>query len=300
MDLDTRSQRTCARCSYQYTAPDPSDPPCTSRENRPFPTHQNLAIERAAPTRQSCCMRTDSAAPARRRTPRSHQILRRSARLLLTAALLALLGQMLPPLQPEPAASLPGTGPRNAWAWPLAPQPEVRRGFDPPERAWLPGHRGVDLTAAQGQPVLAPASGTVSFSGWLVDRYVLTIDHGSLRSSFEPAFSSLAVGEPVQRGQTIGTVRAGSANRSEQVDQPQQPGPGPPVSTEQSPAAPAAPGNPAKQTMHCSVAGADCLHWGVRSGQSYLNPLAFLSDRRPSVLLPFEVAAIRGTASGLG
>jgi hypothetical protein len=29
-----------------------------------------------------------------------------------------------------------------------------------------------------------------------------------------------------------------------------------------------------------------CLHWGVRQGEEYINPLQFVMDMRPSVLLP--------------
>ena len=62
------------------------------------------------------------------------------------------------------------------------------RAFDPPAKPWLSGHRGVDLQAAHdGAPVTSPAAGTVSFVGVVVDRPVITIDHGDgLRSSFEP------------------------------------------------------------------------------------------------------------------
>ena len=74
--------------------------------------------------------------------------------------------------------------------------------FDPPDRPWLSGHRGVDLRAASdGAPVTAPAAGTVSFVGVVVDRPVLTIDHGDgLRSSFEPVDSDLRPGDAVARG----------------------------------------------------------------------------------------------------
>ncbi|HYH77250.1 MAG TPA: M23 family metallopeptidase [Arthrobacter sp.] len=133
-----------------------------------------------------------------------------------------------------------------AWAWPLAPRPGVLREFDPPDKPWLSGHRGVDLEAAHdGVPVTSPASGTVSFVGVVVDRPVITIDHGNgLRSSFEPVKSTLATGDAVAKGQAIGTLLAG----------------------------------------HCG--SLPCVHWGVRRGEDYLNPLGFVLDLRPSVLLP--------------
>lgn len=139
-----------------------------------------------------------------------------------------------------------GPVPAPAWSWPLSPRPAVLRAFDPPARPWLSGHRGVDLEAAHdGAPLISPAAGTVSFVGTVVDRPVITIDHGNgLRSSFEPVASSLAAGSAVAEGDVLGQVQSGHC------------GPAPP-----------------------------CLHWGVRRGEDYVNPLAFVMDQRPSVLL---------------
>jgi murein DD-endopeptidase MepM/ murein hydrolase activator NlpD len=135
-----------------------------------------------------------------------------------------------------------------SWEWPLTPRPPVLRGFDPPPKPWLSGHRGVDLeTADPAAAVVSPAAGTVSFVGVVVDRPVITIDHGGgLRSSFEPVDSPLAVGSAVTQGQVIGTTLPG----------------------------------------HCPSAG--CIHWGVRRGEEYVNPLQFVLDLRPSVLLPLR------------
>lgn len=140
-----------------------------------------------------------------------------------------------------------GPAPEPAWSWPLSPRPSVLRAFDPPARPWLSGHRGVDIEAAfDGAPLLSPAAGTVSFVGTVVDRPVITIDHGNgLRSSFEPVASSLTAGAAVAEGEVLGQVQAG----------------------------------------HCGPAH-PCLHWGVRRGEDYVNPLAFVMDLRPSVLLP--------------
>lgn len=138
----------------------------------------------------------------------------------------------------------------HGWAWPLEPRPAVVRQFEAPERPWLSGHRGVDLGTARGAPIRAPQVGTVVFSGWVVDRPVVTIDHGDgLRSSFEPVVGTLPVGAAVAKGQELGTLAA-------------------------------------YESGHCSPA--DCLHWGVRAGDEYVDPLAFIEDRRPSVLLPWS------------
>lgn len=151
-------------------------------------------------------------------------------------------------LVPAPAAPA-DTAPRAAWDWPLSPRPAVLRAFDPPDKPWMSGHRGVDLEAMHdGVPVTSPESGTVSFVGVVVDRPVITIDHGGgLRSSFEPVESPLTAGTPVAKGETIGTLQPG----------------------------------------HCRALA--CVHWGVRRGDAYINPLEFVTDRRPSVLLPVRV-----------
>ena len=44
-----------------------------------------------------------------------------------------------------PSASAPRP---PSWEWPLAPRPAVLRAFDPPDKPWMSGHRGVDLGAA--------------------------------------------------------------------------------------------------------------------------------------------------------
>ncbi len=140
-------------------------------------------------------------------------------------------------------AGVPSTG---RWGWPLAPAPAVVDRFVAPERPWSPGHRGVDLAAAVGQPVLAPDAGVVMFNGVIAGRGVVVVAHpGGLRSTFEPVQTSLPTGTPVARGQPVATVSA-------------------------------TPG-------HC--APAICLHWGVLRTETYLDPLFFVVLLRV-VLLP--------------
>jgi len=55
--------------------------------------------------------------------------------------------------------------PHRAFGWPLSPRPEVVRRFDQPLSRWSSGHRGVDLLATVGQPVLSAGDGIVAFSG---------------------------------------------------------------------------------------------------------------------------------------
>jgi murein DD-endopeptidase MepM/ murein hydrolase activator NlpD len=98
----------------------------------------------------------------------------------------------------------------SSWQWPVDPPRSVVRPYVAPATPYSVGHRGVDLGALPGGVVYAPADGVVHFSGFVVDRPVLSIRHpGGLISSYEPVESSLSAGTPVQRGQPVGTVLAG-------------------------------------------------------------------------------------------
>lgn len=114
-------------------------------------------------------------------------------------------------LPPAPGPASQRAAPAGAWSWPLPPIPRVVGGFDPPAQRWLSGHRGADLEAGPGDTVSAPADGIVSFSGTIVDRPVIVINHGSgLLSSFEPVRSTLAVGAIVSAKDEIGVVGTGA------------------------------------------------------------------------------------------
>ncbi|WP_246263083.1 peptidoglycan DD-metalloendopeptidase family protein [Arthrobacter mobilis] len=131
----------------------------------------------------------------------------RHRRRVCAAALLACLGVLAIPAG-STSLNAAATGSTSAdggyappWTWPLDPVPRVLGAFRPPAEPWLSGHRGVDLAATPGAAVAAPAAGTVSFAGWVVDRPVVTIDHGNgLRSSFEPVAAGLKKGDAVARG----------------------------------------------------------------------------------------------------
>ncbi|MGH3367492.1 MAG: NlpC/P60 family protein [Nocardioidaceae bacterium] len=132
------------------------------------------------------------------------------------------------------------------WAWPLQPAPRVTRAFDPPSEAWSAGHRGVDLLGAVGQPVLAPAAGRVRFASELAGRGVVVVEVDGLRVTFEPVDAVVSVGDRVRTGQLIGHLQLSQS--------------------------------------HCLPAA--CLHWGVKRGDRYRDPLAMVGDAE-IVLLPF-------------
>lgn len=168
---------------------------------------------------------------------------------VLAAVVAALLPALVGPVpaaraawwQPTPAPARDGT-------WPLLPRPRVVEGFDPPAVRWGAGHRGVDLAGSPGAPVRAALPGRVSFAGTVAGRGVVVVDHGEVRTTYQPVAARVEVGRQVGRGEVVGVLRrAGS---------------------------------------HCLPAA--CLHWGLRSGESYLDPLVLVGGG-PVRLLPLAV-----------
>ena len=78
-----------------------------------------------------------------------------------------------------------------------------------PDHDYGPGHRGVDLAARTGEPVLAAAAGTVAFAGSVAGRGVVSIDHGAVRTTYEPVAAQVSAGQRVAAGQPIGRVAGG-------------------------------------------------------------------------------------------
>ncbi len=149
---------------------------------------------------------------------------------------------------PEPVVA-----PRERWVRPV-PGALVHP-FAPPPQDWLPGHRGVDLAARRGEPVAAPGAGVVTFAGSVGGKQLVVVTHvGGLRSTLEPVTPSVARGTAVPAGAVVGSLAA----------------------------APGTADNPG----HCVPA--DCLHWGVRRGERYLDPMALLGLAEPIVLLPLS------------
>ncbi len=98
----------------------------------------------------------------------------------------------------------------SGWSWPCNGPTRVLRAYDPPARPWLAGHRGVDLDLPPGSIIRAPAAGTVLVAGTIVDRPVISIQHGRLRSTFEAVEPLVLPGQFVARGEAIGVLGEGS------------------------------------------------------------------------------------------
>ncbi len=117
------------------------------------------------------------------------------------------LGGSAPPTTGALASRRPGgIALPQLWRWPLLPAPRVLRAFDPPDEPWLAGHRGVDLAAVPGQPVLSAATGVVVFAGPLAGRSVVSVEHGGIHSSYEPVIPLVKPGDTVVVGQPVAVV----------------------------------------------------------------------------------------------
>jgi hypothetical protein len=97
----------------------------------------------------------------------------------------------------------------GTWTWPVVGP--VIRGFDPPTSPYGSGHRGIDIAAAFGNTVLAPAAGVVSFAGPVGGQLFVSIDHGGGLVSTCSYLSAVLVrkGDAVTAGQPIGLSGAG-------------------------------------------------------------------------------------------
>jgi murein DD-endopeptidase MepM/ murein hydrolase activator NlpD len=107
-----------------------------------------------------------------------------------------------------------GLGPRTAvaagtWIWPVTGP--VIAAFDPPASPYGAGHRGIDIAAPLGTPVLATAAGVVTFAGTVGGGLFVTVDHGG---GLESRYSFLGVvlveaGDAVLAGTVLGRSGAG-------------------------------------------------------------------------------------------
>lgn len=149
-------------------------------------------------------------------------------------------------------------GPAEEWELPSPTRPplsgdlQVVRSFDPPKRRWQAGHRGVDLAAPVGSKVMATAAGRITFAGQLAGRGVMVVDHGAVRTTYEPVMALRRVGDEVRGGDVIGRLEPGH---------------------------------------DCRRPGVNCLHLGLRRGEAYLDPGLLLGLASPVRLLPADARA---------
>lgn len=135
------------------------------------------------------------------------------------------------------AAGTPAAAkPDETWNWPLTPEPVVVAPFEAPAGPYGPGHRGADLAGTVAQSVTAVDAGRVSFAGSVAGRGVVVVDHGRLRTTYEPLLVAVDPGDEVRAGDVLGSLTLAGG--------------------------------------HCLPAS--CLHLGARAGDVYVDPLPFL------------------------
>lgn len=126
-------------------------------------------------------------------------------------------------------------------AWPVI-HPTVAKRFERPARLRASGHRGIDLAAKPGDIIVAPAKGTLRFSGEVAGKSVISIEHDNgYVSTFEPATTAIPVGTTVERNDSVAIVQGDSD--------------------------------------HC---GSSCVHWGVKTishEDHYADPQSMVVER---------------------
>lgn len=146
-----------------------------------------------------------------------HQGVRMRARLSFGIILVVVIALTPAPASGEVWSQVQGDrGPTAAvWRWPIAP-PRIERPYVAPVDRFSSGHRGIDLAAAEGSAVRAPAPGLVVFSGAVVDRHVLTIDHGDgYVTTLEPVSEGVAAGTSVAQGDIVALSGRGGHVRAQ-------------------------------------------------------------------------------------
>lgn len=129
------------------------------------------------------------------------------------------------------------------WFPPLQSPFAVTGPYRTPPNPYGSGHRGIDLPTTSGASVVAPTDGTVSFSGMVAGRGVISVRVDELTVvSIEPIASGFSAGDRVQAGEKLGVVGKGG---------------------------------------HCVGAAGEveCIHLGVRVDGAYVNPLRYFFGR---------------------
>ena len=122
------------------------------------------------------------------------------------------------------------------------------KNFDLPITAYAKGHRGVDYLSTFGIPVLAAAGGVITHAGVIANRWTITVAHNNLRTTYEPVKPIIKFGEFVRQGQIIGYLQQNGS--------------------------------------HCFPES--CLHFGLKEGRTYLNPITNNLKNYPRLLPLFS------------
>lgn len=146
-----------------------------------------------------------------------------------------------------------------SWQWPLGSR-AVGTAFDPPDHPYGAGHRGIDLPGRAGEPVRAVAAGRVIFSGTVAGVGVVTVEHGTERSTYQPVERrAVRRGDAVDAGAVLGRLSADGS--------------------------------------HCAGA---CLHLGRLEGERYLDPRERLTGESRFVLVDPDAPLPRPPAGSVG
>jgi Peptidase family M23 len=176
-----------------------------------------------------------------------------------------------PPVPAPDSSRLPGSPEVPALWMPIAGA--VVRGFDARAGPFGRGHRGIDIDAAEGELVRAPAAGTVVFAGPVAGTtWVTLLVAPGVLVTLGPLLDPVLTAARVRARSPIG--RVGPGHPTTPAVATQRPG--------------AAAGQP----------GAVTLHLGVRVDGVYVDPLAYLVDRPRPRLAPLQLPAGLRAAGG--
>lgn len=106
------------------------------------------------------------------------------------------------------------------------------RDFYISENLYSSGHRGIDLLAAENSAVIASEDGYISHSGFIYNRWTISVTHNSFRTTYEPVKPIVKLGQKVKQGEVIGFLQT--------------------------------------EGSHCFPKS--CLHFGLKEGSTYFNP----------------------------
>lgn len=184
------------------------------RDSHTAPLLMNWACPQAVSARMTPTCATDF---HRRMSLHSDEL---PQRLLLTMFLASALTLSLTVITTPPATAIMDSaeptgatssksGAGQSWVTPV-PAMEIVEAFDPPDKPWLKGHRGIDVLAVEGEPLRAPTDGSVRFAGTVAGTATVSIltDSGHVLT-FQPVTTSLKKGERFSAGEEVGEVVAG-------------------------------------------------------------------------------------------